>query len=107
VSGQRWKGQERQVAKALGGQRVPNNGRGQPDVLAPGNLAVQVKTRTTIPGWLWSALDQATRDAAPDETPLVVLSEVTPGRKARRVVVMDLDAFVALIDITRRCCADG
>jgi len=107
MSGQRWKAQERQVAKALGGQRLPNNGRGQPDVRAPGNLAVQVKTRTTLPGWLWSALDQAERDAAPDETPIVVLSQVQAGRKARRVVCLDIDAFVALIDTTRGCSGDG
>ena len=97
MSGQRWKAQERQVAKALGGQRLPNNGRGQPDVLAPGNLAVQVKTRAAFPAWLWQAMDQAERDAGPDEAAAVVLAEVVAGRKAKRLVVMEFDAFVALI----------
>ena len=95
---QRWKRQEREIAAALGGVRLPNSGRGQPDVLA-GNLAVQVKTRATLPAWLVAALDQAERDAAatsPDVVPVVILSAVRAGRKARRVVVLDLDAFAAL-----------
>ncbi len=75
----RWKRQERQIAAALGGVRLPNTGAGQCDVRAPG-WAVQVKTRATLPGWLWAAVDQAERDAGPDEAPAVVLSEVTAGR---------------------------
>jgi hypothetical protein len=97
-SPQRWKRQEREIAAALGGVRLPNSGRGQPDVLA-GNLAVQVKTRATLPAWLVAALDQAARDATttgPDAVPVVILSAVRAGRKARRVVVLDLDAFAAL-----------
>jgi len=98
ASAQRWKRQEREIAAALSGVRLPNSGRGQPDVLA-GNLAVQVKTRATLPAWLVAALDQAARDAAatgPDMVPVVVLSGVTAGRKARRLVVLDLDRFAAL-----------
>jgi len=96
MSGQRWKAQERQVAKALGGQRLPNIGRGQCDVRAPG-WALQVKTRTALPGWLWAAMDQAERDVGPDEAPAVVLCEVKAGRKAKRLAVLDFDRFAALI----------
>ena len=95
---QRWKRQEREIAAALGGVRLPNSGRGQPDVLA-GNVCVQVKTRATLPAWLVAALDQAARDAAatgPEAVPMVVLSAVRAGRKARRVVVLDLDTLIAL-----------
>jgi len=92
----RWKRQEREIAKALGGVRLPNIGRGQPDVRAPG-WAIQVKTRAELPGWLWAAVDQAERDAGPDEAPAVVLSEVTAGRKARRLLVVDFERFAALI----------
>jgi len=35
----RWKRQEREIAALLGGIRLPNSCRGQPDVIA-GNLAV-------------------------------------------------------------------
>jgi len=107
MSGQRWKAQERQVATALGGQRLPNIGRGQPDVRAPGGLAIQVKTRAALPDWLWAAMDQADRDAGPDETAAVVLAEVVAGRKAKRLLVVEFGAFVALLDRTRGCCADG
>jgi len=52
---ERWKRQERQIAAALGTHRLPNVGRGQPDCRA-GGIAYQVKTRATLPGWLWAAL---------------------------------------------------
>ena len=63
---------------------------------------MQVKTRATLPGWLWAAVDQAARDAGPDEAPAVVLSEVTAGRKARRLVVLGFADFAALIGGTDR-----
>ncbi len=96
MSTQRWKAQERAVAAALGGVRLPNTGAAQCDVRLPG-WAVQVKTRTELPAWLWSAVEQATRDAGPDERPAVELNEVAQGRKARRLVVLDLELFAALI----------
>ena len=100
MTAQRWKRQERQIANVLGGVRLPNNGHGQCDVRAPG-MAVQVKTRGTLPAWLWAAVKQAGDDAAPTEAPVVVLAEVQPGRKARRLVVLELDAFVSLLDRPR------
>ncbi|MDP9358164.1 MAG: hypothetical protein M3R02_23345 [Chloroflexota bacterium] len=96
MSGQRWKRAEREIAAALGGRRLPNSGTGQPDVRLPG-WALQIKTRTELPGWLWAAVDQATRDAGPGESPAVVLNEVRAGVKARRLVVLDFAAFAALI----------
>ncbi len=83
----RWKRQEREIAATLGGTRLPNNGAGQPDVRA-GRYAVQVKARATLPAWLTGAVEQAERDADAGEIPVVVLSEVSQGRKARRLVVM-------------------
>jgi hypothetical protein len=88
----RWKQQERSVAALLGGIRLPNNGRGQPDVRAPG-LAVQVKTMKQLPLWLTEAVAQSTREADPDELPIVVLCAVSRGRKARRLLVVDLDTL--------------
>jgi len=85
ASAQRWKRQEREIADSLGGVRLPNSGRGQPDVNA-GDLAVHVKTRATLPVWLVAALDQAARDAAAvgsEAVPVVVLSTVGAGRTAR------------------------
>lgn len=89
MADKRWKRAEREIAALLGGVRLPNSGRGQPDVIA-GTLAVQVKTRTTLPGWLVDAIDQAIRDAGDTQQPVVVLNLVTQGRKARRLLVADL-----------------
>ncbi len=104
MNSQRWKEQERRVAAAVGGQRLPNTGIGQPDVRRPG-WAIQVKTRTALPAWLWDAVDQAERDAGTGETAAVVLCEVTPGRKARRLVVLEFAAFAGLV--AQRAPPDG
>jgi len=90
----RWKRQERQVADILGGIRLPNSGRGQPDVRAD-RLAVQVKTTKALPTWLLDAVAQAERDAAEGELPLVVLNQVSQGKAAKRLIVMDLATLVA------------
>jgi len=91
----RWKRAERQIAAALGGGRLPSNGRGQPDVRA-GGWAVQVKTVKALPAWLVAAVDQAARDAGPGEAPVVVLIEVRQGCKARRLAVLDLGDWWAV-----------
>ncbi len=82
MSAQRWKRQERAIAAALGAKRIPNNGAGQPGIRTPGGWVVQVKTRKEIPAWLWAAVDQARRDAG-------------PGKRARRLVVLESDAWAA------------
>ena len=89
----RWKKHERAVADLLGGLRLPNSGRGQPDVRASG-MACQVKTTKALPAWLTGTVDQATRDAGEAELAVVVLNEVSRGRKARRLVVVDLGAQI-------------
>jgi hypothetical protein len=89
----RWKKQERTVAALLGGVRLPNSGRGQPDVRAPG-LAGQVRTMKALPLWLLGAVEQAGRDAEAGELPVVVLCAVTQGKRTRRLLVMDLDALM-------------
>ncbi len=96
MSATRWQRQERAIAAALGTRRLPNVGAGQPDCRCPG-WAVQVKTRKELPGWLVAALDQAARDAGAGERPAVVLSAVSQGRKARRLVVLDFEDWRALV----------
>jgi hypothetical protein len=93
ASASRWKNQEREIARALGTERIPNSGYGQPDVRVPG-YAIQVKTKKVLPAWLMAFLDQATRDAGPGETPVVVISEVSQGKKARRLVLMHFEDWV-------------
>ena len=96
MSAQRWKRQERQIAAQLGTRRLPNTGEAGPDIRAHG-WAVQVKTRRQLPAWLWAAVEQARRDAGAGERPAVVLADVSQGRKARRLVVLDFDAWCELL----------
>ncbi len=76
---------------------MPNSGTGQPDVRLPG-FALQIKTRRELPAWLWAAVDRAARDAGTDERPAVVLNQVTQGRRARGLLVIDLELFATLIE---------
>ena len=57
----RWKATERRIAAALGGRRVPVSGRQRADVpdIAHDELALEVKDRNALPGWLHNGLDQA------------------------------------------------
>jgi hypothetical protein len=96
MSAARWKRHEREVARALGTERLPNSGSGQTDCRPPG-WAVQVKTRATVPQWLFDALGQTMRDAEPGERPAVVVVEVSQGRKARRLVLLPFESFQALV----------
>ena len=86
----RWKRHEREVAELLGGQRNPCDGRQHTDVTA-GPWAVEVKTRRELPMWLTDAMGQAKASAKQGQTPLVVLTESTQGRKTRRYVVMAME----------------
>ena len=90
-----WKQCERRVAGILGGRRVPVSGRGRgdaPDVTTP-SLAVEVKSRRTLPAWIEGALVQAEASAQDPQLPIVVLHE--DGRRyADSLVVLRLDDFV-------------
>lgn len=93
-SSSRWKGWERVVAVLLEGKRLPNNGFGQPDVVA-GTLAVQVKTKRTVPKWLTDAVDQSIRDADLNQQPVVVVVHTRAGLPAKRYLIADLDFIVS------------
>lgn len=89
----RWKRAEREIAKLFDTTRLANNGRGQPDFRTD-RYAVQVKTRLTLPAWLTEAVEQACRDGRPGELPIVVLNEVSRAKKARRYLVLPLEAWM-------------
>jgi hypothetical protein len=93
MSAQRWKAHERQVAAILNGVRLPNTGRGQPDVIA-GRLAVQVKTKQAVPAWFVAAVDQSIRDAGPDKLPVVIVAHARRGHPTRRYLIADLDTVL-------------
>jgi len=56
--GKRWKNAEREVARRLGGTRVPITGRKGCDIVHP-YLGVEVKSRASIGIYLWDFLEQA------------------------------------------------
>jgi hypothetical protein len=96
MSEPRWKRHERLIARALGGERLPNIGRRAPDVLSP-SWAIEVKTRRSLPRWLLEAIAQAEEGArATGRLPLLVLV-LAPGkgRKARRFALMPLEALAS------------
>ncbi len=86
---QRWKKQEREVARLFMGERIPNNGFGQPDVITD-ELAIQVKTRLAMPDWFTKAVDQSVADCG-ERQHAVVFCHVNGNKRARRFVVFDLD----------------
>jgi Holliday junction resolvase len=96
MSEAKWKRCEREVARLLGGERLPNTGRRGPDVVA-GPWACEVKLRSRLPLWLERALHQVAVAAEEmGRTPLLVL--VCPrgrGRPPLRLAVLRLEALMA------------
>lgn len=72
-----WKAVEREIARRLGGERVPITGRvrGSAPDIAHERWAVEVKHRKALPAWLWEAVDQAVRAARDDQLPVVILHQ--------------------------------
>lgn len=84
-----WKRVERDIARILGGERVPVTGRvrgSAPDV-AHVELSIEVKHRERFPDWLMDAMDQALAARRQGQLPVVFLHE-----KGRQV----LDSLVVL-----------
>ncbi len=93
----RWKARERQTARLLGTERLPSNGRAQPDMVTPSGWSIEHKSVENVPLWLLRAVDQAARDAPPGARPATVLvCQPAPGWPLRRLVVMDFAAFAEL-----------
>lgn len=90
-----WKQTEREVAKRLGGVRsgvVAQWGNpGVPDVVSDW-LAVEVKSRRSLPWWLKDALAQARAGAGVEQLPIVVLHE-TNARHDDDMVMMRFKDF--------------
>jgi hypothetical protein len=87
-----WKHAERQIAKRLGGRRVPVSGRaGQPDIAHPW-LSIEVKHRRRLPQWLSVAMEQAEQSAAPGQLAVCVLHE-SGTRYGQSLVLVRLADF--------------
>jgi hypothetical protein len=76
---------------------VSGRGRGDaPDVTTP-SLAVEVKSRRTLPAWIKYAVAQAEASARKPQLPVVVLHE--DGRRYRdAIVVLKIEDFVRRLD---------
>ncbi len=88
-----WKRQERRVATMLGSHRNPNNGESRTDIDA-GPFGIEHKMRRKLPAWLTDAMGQAARASSGEQTPLVILTAVSRGRKAERYVLWRFCDFV-------------
>lgn len=74
MSDKRWKRCEREIAADVGGDRIPINGRGEIDIKHDW-LALEVKSRETLPEWFKEPLSQASRNAPEGHLPIVVWCE--------------------------------
>ena len=88
-----WKRSESAIAALLGGKRNPINGRGcQADVESDW-LAIEVKSRASIPAWLKKSLAQARAGAKRDQLPVSILHE-EGTRHLDDLVVMTMRDFL-------------
>lgn len=94
MSDKRWKRAEREIARRVGGLRLPASGLEAPDVIAPG-LSVEVKDRNRLPAWLKDAMVQAERQAPLGSLPIVVLHEAGQ-RYDDALVVLRLRSFLSV-----------
>lgn len=69
-----WKRVERDVAKRVGGERVPVSGRQRGDApdIRHEHLSLEVKHRKALPAWMHDAMRQAEASAKPGQLPMAV-----------------------------------
>ena len=90
-----WKAVEREVARRLGGRRVPITGRQRGDVpdIEHDWLAIEVKHRGKLPAWLENAMQQAELCSENGrKLPIAVLHEAGQWH-GYDLVVMRLESF--------------
>src|ERR1051325_5906379 len=89
-----WKRTERQIARLIGGERVPVSGRArgdQPDIRHDW-LSVEVTHRQTLPDWIHDAIRQAVASVRGEQLPLAILHQ-SGSRHTDDLVVMRLSDF--------------
>lgn len=70
-----WKRTEREIAKLIGGERVPITGRQRGDApdVRHASLSVEVKHRRLLPAWICEAVLQAVASAEGEQLPVAIL----------------------------------
>ena len=94
-----WKRSEREVAKRLGGRRVPVSGRGRGDVpdIDHELFSVEVKHWSAFPVKLLKAMEQAVAAKKGDRVPLVVLHKADTHHDLD-LCIMFLKDFGEMVD---------
>ncbi len=92
-----WKRCEREIAKLLGGTRIPVTGRKGPDVEHP-RLSIEVKSRKDLPAYLFIWLWQAEDGALAGKIPIVVLHSAHHCHRTDDLVLMRLSGLVQLLE---------
>lgn len=91
----RWKQLERHVAKLVGGRRIPVTGeRHGADILSP-MFAYQVKSRRSLPTWLWEWLSGIRHVAQEGQVGVLVLHQ-PGGAISESLVIVAMADWVAL-----------
>jgi hypothetical protein len=95
-----WKAVERELARRLGGERIPVNGRrrGSAPDIAHDTLSLEIKHREALPAWLHDAMAQAVASKRGTQIPVVILHECR-SRHEDDFVILRLGDFIdAYID---------
>ena len=92
-----WKAFERQIAKILGGRRVPITGRQRGDVpdVEHDYFSIECKLRKSVPKWIKSALAQAHAASRGRKRPVVFLRE-KGSPESDIIVIMYLNVLTEL-----------
>ena len=90
MTGTKWKREERNIARILGGERSSEQGKSSPDVTTKW-LKVEVKDRQGLPKWITSGLAKSRSHAAPGQLGILIMHEA--GNRDR-LVVLSLKDFV-------------
>jgi hypothetical protein len=93
-----WKRTEREVARRLGGRRVPVSGRQRGDApdVEHSDLSIEVKHRESLPGWLHDAMAQARAASGPGQVPVAILHQ-RGMRYDQSLVVVELRSLSGLL----------
>lgn len=92
-----WKANERRIAEALGGRRIPVTGidRDGADIETP-RFVVQAKLRRALPAWLWRWLGGIVATAQPKGKIGLLVLRTPRMPDAEALVVLRMADWVAL-----------
>jgi hypothetical protein len=111
MTDKRWKARERATARLLGTKRLPSNGHAQADIHATVGgytLAVEHKSRESLPAWLTEAMAQSVRNAPAGSLPVVAITAgAGPGKPCHRLAMVRLVDLPALLESVRNCVHDA